>query len=120
VEPITAKNDGGHNTVKLEEKPFLVEKDGHYVVEYKEKEWSDWLYRRHRALPVLSIKVINSPCHFNDKAKRKKHKSRNNQDIIYRHAAQIFAEILGRVCHKEFYNNANTEYQEVTTFHSPF
>ena len=50
---------------------------------------------------------------LNAKAKRKKHKSRNNKDIIYRHAAQIFAEMLGQVCHKEFYDNAATEYQEV-------
>ena len=50
---------------------------------------------------------------LNAKAKRKKHKSRNNKDIIYRHAAQIFAEMLGQVCHKEFYDNAVTDYQEV-------
>ena len=72
VESVTAKNDGGYNIVKLEEKPYLVEKDGHYVVEYKEKEWSDWLYGRRRALPVLSIEVFNSPYHSKCQGKTQK------------------------------------------------
>lgn len=102
--------------MKLEEKAFLVEDDGHYIVAYKEKEWSDWIYGGRRSLPMLSIEVFNAPCHSYPKAKRKKHKSRNNKDIIYRHAAQIFAEMLGQVCHKEFYDNTETEYQEVIPF----
>ena len=60
VESITAKNDGGYNIEKMEEKPFLVEENGRYVERYKEKEWSDWLYGRPKALPVLSIEVFNS------------------------------------------------------------
>jgi hypothetical protein len=33
-------------------------------------------------------------------------------DIIYNDAGQIFCEMLGQVCYKEFYENETSEYQE--------
>jgi hypothetical protein len=47
-------------------------------------------------------------------AKRKKHASRHDPDTVRKHAAQIFAEMLGQVCHKEFYENSLTKNQEVS------
>jgi hypothetical protein len=32
---------------------------------------------------------------------------------MYRQAGQIFCEMLGQCCYKQFYNNENMEYQEV-------
>jgi len=40
-------------------------------------------------------------------------------ETTYAHAAQICCEMLGQVCHSAFYNNANTEYEEVYN-HSNF
>ena len=40
-----------------------------------------------------------------------KREKENGEDIANRHAAQIFAEMLGQACHPEFYNHLNNEYQ---------
>jgi hypothetical protein len=40
----------------------------------------------------------------------------NNEDTANRHAAQIFAEMLGQVCRPELYNLKN-EYQESFVVH---
>ena len=32
---------------------------------------------------------------------------------MYKYAGQIFCEMLGQTCHKEFYQNYHMEYQEV-------
>jgi len=45
-------------------------------------------------------------------AKRKKHAQRNNEAIRQMHAAQIYAEMLGQVCHEELYKNGEG-FQEV-------
>jgi predicted nucleic-acid-binding Zn-ribbon protein len=37
----------------------------------------------------------------------------NNEDTANRHAAQIFAEMLSQVCHSEFYDRLDNEFQEV-------
>jgi len=50
---------------------------------------------------------------FNSWAKRKKHHKRKDEDVVRKHAAQIFCEILGQVCHKIFYENTQMQYQEV-------
>ena len=42
------------------------------------------------------------------------HKKENDEDTANRHAAQIYAEMLGQVCHPEFYDTMNNEYQEVS------
>ena len=53
--------------------------------------------------PVLSLE-----------AKRRKSKRRNDPDLPWEYAGQIFAEMLGQVCYKDFYENPNMEYQEVS------
>ena len=55
----------------------------------------------HRA--VLSVEV-----------KRKKHAKENDETTANRHAAQIFAEMLGQVCHPELFETLDNQYQEVT------
>jgi hypothetical protein len=47
------------------------------------------------------------------KAKRKKHAKENDEDTANRHAAQSYSEMLGQVCHSEFYDVMDNEYQEV-------
>ena len=47
-------------------------------------------------------------------AKRKKHAKKDHEGTANRHAAQIFAEMLGQVCHPEFYEKLHNEYQEVS------
>ena len=42
-----------------------------------------------------------------------KSKERTKLETTYAHAAQIFCEMLGQVCHKEFYENTHTNFQEV-------
>ena len=37
----------------------------------------------------------------------------NDEDTANRHAAQIFAEMLGQVCQSEFYEGMDNDYQEV-------
>jgi hypothetical protein len=34
--------------------------------------------------------------------------------VEYQYAGQIFAQMLGQTCHREFYENPEMEYQEVT------
>jgi hypothetical protein len=63
---------------------------------------------------ILSIEVTpsldNRP---NNQAKRKKHVKERDEDTANRHASQIYAEMLGQVCHPEFYELMDNEYQEV-------
>ena len=54
--------------------------------------------------PVLSLE-----------AKRRKSKRRNDPDLPWQYAGQIFAEMLGQVCYKDFYENPRMEYQEVSS-----
>jgi hypothetical protein len=52
--------------------------------------------------PVLSLE-----------AKRRKSSRRNDPELEWEHAGQIFAEMLGQVCYKDFYERDDMEYQEV-------
>jgi hypothetical protein len=47
------------------------------------------------------------------KAKRQKAAKKDDPNLRYRYAGQIFCEMLGQTCHKEFYDNIPGEYQEV-------
>jgi len=48
-------------------------------------------------------------------AKRKKHAQRNNEAIRQMHAAQIYAEMLGQVCHEELYKNGESSQEVLLT-----
>ena len=52
-------------------------------------------------------------------AKRRKSKRRDDPELPWEYAGQIFAEMLGQVCYKDFYENPNMEYQEVSAQTSP-
>jgi len=54
--------------------------------------------------PVLSLE-----------AKRRKSKRRDDPELPWEYAGQIFAEMLGQVCYKDFFENPHMKYQEVTT-----
>jgi len=55
--------------------------------------------------PVLSLE-----------AKRRKSNRRGDPELEWEHAGQIFAEMLGQVCYKDFYERHGMEYQEVPNF----
>ena len=59
--------------------------------------------------PVLSLE-----------AKRRKSKRRDDPELPWEYAGQIFAEMLGQVCYKDFYENPNMEYQEVSSCYTVF
>ena len=62
---------------------------------------------------VLSLEVHDhSAIDLQLQAKRKKHAKENDEATANRHAGQIFAEMLGQVCHPEFYELEN-DFQEV-------
>jgi len=52
--------------------------------------------------PILSLE-----------AKRRKSKRRDDPELVWDHAGQIFAEMLGQVCYKDLYESPHMEYQEV-------
>ena len=58
--------------------------------------------------PVLSLE-----------AKRRKSKRRDDPDLPWEYAGQIFAEMLGQVCYKNFYENTAMDYQEVSMYPTP-
>jgi hypothetical protein len=64
---------------------------------------------------ILSVEVSQLTTLLT-KAKRKKHTKENDHDTAYRHASQIYAEMLGQACHSEFYHLMDNEYQEVFSF----
>jgi hypothetical protein len=47
-------------------------------------------------------------------AKRQRSKKKNDADLVYQYAGQIFCEMLGQTCYREFYENTQMEYQEVS------
>lgn len=53
----------------------------------------------------------------NYEAKRKKHRARDNEETVEKHSGQIFCEMLGQVCQKEFWGNDRSKYQEVHCLH---
>ena len=52
-------------------------------------------------------------CLHANKAKRKKHRVRKSEAVHQRHAAQIYTEMLGQVCHKGLYELNINGFQEV-------
>jgi hypothetical protein len=64
--------------------------------------------------PVLCLEVIQSLLlNTDDEVKRKKHRLRDSETTRQMHAAQIYAEMLGQVCHKKLYAGNPNGYQEV-------
>ena len=63
--------------------------------------------------PVLSLEASLFFCDSNDQAKRKKHRLRDSETTYQMHAAQIYAEMLGQVCHQRLYTSNPDGYQEV-------
>lgn len=69
---------------------------------------------------ILSVEVlVYSVLSLLLQAKRKKHAKDNDETTANRHAAQIFAEMLGQVCHPEYYGNLENDFQEVPSLHPP-
>ena len=73
-------------------------------------------FRRNRRAPlvVLSIEVHTLPFTINVKAERKMHNRLFCRETKLAHAAQIYGEMLGQICHVKYYNNPDTQYQEVS------
>jgi len=65
-------------------------------------------FREGGVRPVLSLE-----------AKRRKSKQRDDPELPWKHAGQIFAEMLGQVCYKDFFENPAMDYQEVSLL-SPY
>jgi hypothetical protein len=76
--------------------------DGGLIIRYKiGKDQTDFRLRGTR--PALSLE-----------AKRRKSKRRDDPELAWEYAGQIFAEMLGQVCYKDFYESPDMEYQEVS------
>ena len=64
--------------------------------------------------PIFCLDVTHAlSLDTDNKAKRKKHRLRNSETTHQMHAAQIYAEMLGQVCHQKLYNGNLNGYQEV-------
>jgi hypothetical protein len=46
-------------------------------------------------------------------AKRRRSQKKDDVELMYEYAGQIFCEMLGQTCYKEFYENDQMAYQEV-------
>ena len=66
--------------------------------------------------PVLSLQVMNELYSMRPilKAKRQRSKNKDDVELMYQYAGQIFCEMLGQTCYKEFYESLQMEYQEVS------
>ena len=62
-------------------------------------------FREGGVRPVLSLE-----------AKRRKSKRRDDPELPWEYAGQIFAEMLGQVCYKDFFENPAMDYQEVSLY----
>lgn len=62
---------------------------------------------------VRGTLVFDSLQMLMEQAKRRRSDKRGDKDLEYQHAGQMFAEMLGQVCYKEFFNNELSKYQEV-------
>ena len=65
-------------------------------------------FRLRGVRPVLSLE-----------AKRRKSKRRDDPNLPWDYAGQIFAEMLGQVCYEDFYKNPDMDYQEVSLYPPP-
>lgn len=64
--------------------------------------------------PVFSLEVAsNFRSDADDEAKRKKHKFLHSETVHQRHGAQIYAKMLGQLCHAKLYGLNLSGYQEV-------
>ena len=64
---------------------------------------------------ILSVEATPLTAFLINPGKAEKHIKDNNEDTANRHAAQIYAEMLGQVCHCKFYEQMENEYQEVSS-----
>jgi hypothetical protein len=95
VETIVAINDGGLGI--------------NYICDKGRVQWQPGGIR-----PVLSLEVLFAHLILtNQKAKRQKATRKDDPELPYQFAGQVFCEMLGQTCHKEFYDNIPGEYQEV-------
>jgi len=104
-------------TFKLGTEKVNLSADGRFHIERKNTVTGKYeSYRCARGVNpynVLCAEVIYLRDNADEQAKRKKHPTRMNETTVAKHSAQVFAEMLGQVCHEEFYKNATAEYQEV-------
>jgi hypothetical protein len=101
IEPIVTINDGGLGIQYLSE-------------EGNNTRWQPGGIRPFLSLEVNSFSIVPS----NGEAKRFVSK-RTAEDILSRHAGQVFCEMLGQTCYPEFYENKAMEYQEVPVSQPP-
>ena len=103
---------------KLGTEKIRLSADGGFHIERKNAVTGAYeRYRNVRGVKsynVLCAEVIYLSDNADEQAKRKKHSPRMNKFTVVKHSAQVFAEMLGQVCYKEFYTNATSEYQEVS------
>src|SRR5271170_1718267 len=87
--------------------------DGGLGIRYNNKvKWTE--FQPSSCQPVLSLEVPYAVIRLsNVQAKRKNHKNKDSEELMYEHAGQIFCEMLGQSCYPEFYENSATQYQEV-------
>jgi hypothetical protein len=75
---------------------------------------SDTIFQPQGPRLVLSLEISIVLLLSKFQAKRRKSKRRDDPELAWEHARQIFVEMLGQTCYKEFYENHKMEYQEAT------
>jgi hypothetical protein len=66
-----------------------------------------------KLFPMIGVEVHISPVNCLREAKRKKKGALDPGIVIQKHAGQIYAEMLGQVCHEGLYTSDPNGYQEV-------
>jgi len=68
---------------------------------------------------VLSVKVRSILSPPTEHSRRNAHSKENDKTTTNHHVAQIFAEMLGQVCHPKLFETLDNQYQEVTPLSRP-
>src|SRR5947207_10672764 len=70
--------------------------------------------------PVLALEVsFHNINILIIQAKRRRSNKKDDIELMYEYAGQIFCEMLGQTCYSEFYENNPMKYQEVFPSLSP-
>ena len=99
----------------LGKRPVVTINDGSIIVEYSRhtSRMGTWGIKDDSRIikPVISIEVL-PPIIIKLKIKAKRKRAKGTE-AEWRHAGQIFCEMLGQVCHPELYAVGSDEFLEV-------
>jgi len=103
--PFRNRPDGRHRDesfIVLGHETIRSINDGGLGIQYNDGEGLTAWQPSKKGQPVLSLE-----------AKRRRSNRKDDIELVYEYAGQIFCEMLGQVCYPEFYENQTMGYQEV-------